>query len=291
VLGSALSASSAPIRRRRSSAYRAGPSLEDALRSSRRLAAHGLASTIGYAAAPHEDARTVASAHIAALDKLAAEEADCYVSVKLSGLDFDDSLFAEIAASASRSRRRLHLDALAPETADATWRLLAQTGGGDSLGTTLPGRWRRSAADAARAAELGLAVRVVKGQWPDANGDGLDPRRGFLEVVDRLRGHPAVVAVATHDVPLLAESLRRLVASGARGEVELFYGLPFRGPALVARCAGVPIRMYVPYGQTGAPYTTAGLATTPAAAWWLVQDLLFGEDKTWRSIRRTPLRI
>jgi proline dehydrogenase len=138
---------------------------------------------------------------------------------------------------------------------------------------------------------LGLSARIVKGQWAERADRGGDPvQEGFLRVVDRLRGHAHQVAVATHDVALLSESLRRLQQAGTRCEVELLYGLPFRGPALRARSAGVPIRVYVPYGDAGAPYGRAELARNPAATWWLVQDLLLGENKTWRAIRRTPTR-
>ena len=152
-------------------------------------------------------------------------------------------------------------------------------------GRRFPRRWSRSVDDAARASELGCAVRVVKGQWADRNG-GVEPSRGFLEVVDRLCGHPGIVAVATHDVALLTESLRRLVRAGTRCELELFTGLPFRAAAAAAARIGVPTRVYVPYGHAGAPYRGADLAAHPTRARWLVEDLLLGPDKTWRSVRR-----
>jgi proline dehydrogenase len=276
-----------PIRRRRAAVYGAGAGLDDALGVCRRLAAHGLTSTIGYAAMPGEPARDVADVHLAAFERLSAEGLDCYVSVKLGPLGFDEALFAELEAAAARAERRLHVDALAPDTADATWRLLDGAPRAGRVGTTLPGRWRRSPGDVARATELGLAVRVVKGQWADRANGSLDPNDGFLDVVDRLRGHADGVAVATHDVRLLAESLRRLTAAKTPCEAELFYGLPFRAPARAGRRLGVPVRIYVPYGDTGAPYGVADLVSRPAAAWWLAQDVLLGDDKTWRSIRRS----
>jgi proline dehydrogenase len=286
-----VSASLRPLRRRRASPYRAGPGLDEAVAVCRRLAAHGLASTIGYGATPQAPPRAVADAHLAAFDRLSAEPFDCYVSLKLSAIGFDASLFAELEAAAARSGRRLHVDALAPETAEATWRLLGGGPRDGRVGTTLPGRWRRSPDDAARVARLGLAVRIVKGQWPDgAGGDGDRAAEGFLDVVDRLCGHPHGVAVATHDTRLLAESLRRLRATGTRCEAELFYGLPFRAPAQCAGRAGVPLRVYVPYGDAGAPYGRADLVHNPAATWWLVQDLLLGKNKTWRGIRRSRAR-
>jgi proline dehydrogenase len=280
-----------PLSRRRASAYRAGPGLDEALDVCRRLAADGLASTIGYGAPTNARPRSVADAYLAAFDRLASESFDCYVSVKLSMIGFEAVLFAELEAAAAQSQRRLHVDALAPETVEPTWRLLGDTPREGGVGTTLPARWRRSADDAARAARLGLAVRIVKGQWPDSAGaDGGRLAEGLLGIVDRLAAHPHGVAVATHDAPLLAESLRRLRAAGTACEAELFYGLPFRAPALHARRAGVPIRVYVPYGETGAPYRYADLAHNPAATWWLVQDLLLGKNKTWRAIRRSRTR-
>jgi proline dehydrogenase len=289
-----VSAGVRPLRRRRMSAYRAGPGLEEALDVCRRLAADGLASTIGYGAPPQASPRLVADAYLAAFERLSSETFDCYASLKLSAIGFDAKLLAELQAAAAHAQRRLHLDALALETAEPTWRLLEDLPGGARLSTTLPGRWRRSVDDAERTIRHGLTVRIVKGQWPDtATGSaaGDRPAEGFLRVIDRLAGHRHGVAVATHDSRLLAESLRRLQESGTPCEAELFYGLPFRAPALCARRAGVSLRIYVPYGEAaGAPYRYADLVHNPAATWWLVQDLLLGKNKTWRGIRRSRTR-
>jgi proline dehydrogenase len=279
-----------PLRRRRISAYRAGTDLDAAIAVCRRLAAYGLASTIGYAAMRGAPPRAVADVHLEAFRRLSAEDIDCQVAVKLSALDFDAALFAELDAAAAQSARALHVDALAPETVDATWHLLQRAPRTAQVGTTLPGRWRRSADDASLAARLGLRVRVVKGQWADSTAWSVEPAAGFLRVVDRLRNHADGVAVATHDVELLAASLQRLIAAGTPATAELFLGLPFRGPALTARRLGVPIRVYVPYGDSGAPYGVADIAGNPVAAWWMLQDVVLGKDKTWLSIRRSRRR-
>jgi proline dehydrogenase len=280
-----------PLRRRRTSAYRAGTGLDDALTACRRLEGYGLAAAVGYYAAAEEHPRAVADAHLAAFDRLSAEAVDCYVSVKLSAIGFDAALLAELETAAAQSQRRLHVDALAPETAEATWELLEGAPRGGRIGTTLPGRWRRSADDTSRAARLGLAVRIVKGQWAEsANGSGNAAAEGVLRIVDRLGGHPYPVAVATHDARLLSEALHRLQRTGTPCEAELLYGLPFRAPAIAARHAGVAIRVYVPYGNAGAPYGRAELLRNPNATWWLVQDMLLGKNKAWRGIRRSHTR-
>lgn len=254
----------------------------------RRLASYGIGSAIGYSASGDESARAVADIHLAAFERLSAEgDLDCYVSIKLSALDFDAALFAEVAAAAASSGRRLHIDALKPENVDPTMRLLEQSPGPKPFGTTLPGRWRRSRQDLAAAVEMGLSVRVVKGHWNDDIGGSVDPTWGFLDIVEKLSGYQGGVAIATHDVKLLRESLHRLTASGTLCHSELFLGMPFRGPADVAREFEVPVRVYVPYGNAWPGYGLRDLVTHPATVWWLAQDLLFGQEKTWRSIQRS----
>jgi proline dehydrogenase len=275
------------LRLRRASAYAAGPGLDEAIEFSRRLATYGISSAIGYSALPHESARTVTDVHLEAFDRLAAEDLGGYVSVKLAALGFDPGLFAELAAAAARTERRLHVDALGPETAEKTMALLKEASRPSSLGTTLPGRWRRSLDDCSRAIDLGLSLRIVKGHWPDDLGGSVDPRKGFLDLVDRVSGYQGGVAIATHDVALLQESLRRLTSSGTPCEAELFLGLPFREPAIAAARFDVPIRMYVAYGDAGAGYSVKDLLRRPVTVWWLVQDVIWGKDKTWRSIRRS----
>jgi proline dehydrogenase len=279
------------LRRRRAAAYHAGATLDDALVACRRLAEDHIPVAVGYSAAPEEGARAAADVHLAAFGALDAEGIDGYVSVKLSELAFDASVLAELDAAAARTQRRLHIDALAPETVGDTWRLLERIPRAGALGMSFPGRWRRSADDATRAAELGCAVRIVKGQWAHGAGGDVDPSEGFLRIVDRLCGHRGGVAVGTHDVALLTEAVRRLTTSGTPCEVELLYGLPFRAPAVAARRLGVVARLYVPYGDVGATYGVRDVVRRPYTAWWLVQDLLLGKDKTWQSIRRSRARL
>ena len=276
------------LRRRRASAYGAGTGLEEAIDACRRLAAYGMTSTVGYSALAHERPREVADVHLAAFEQLEGEDLDCQVSVKLSALDFDPALFDELVGASAATGRTLHIDALAPDTVDASWRLLERAPRDARLGATLPGRWLRSTDDVAFLTGLGLSIRVVKGQWADdVLGPGVEAADGFARVVDRLAGTAASVAVATHDVPLLEGSLRRLLASGTPCSAELLFGLPFHGPMLAAERLGVPARGYVPFGHRGATYGIRDVARSPAAARWLLEDLLLGGVKTWRGVRRT----
>lgn len=222
--------------------YVAGSSLDDALR-----VAAGRRVTIGYWDDGGEDPQAVAAEYAEAA--AAVKGHDAYVSAKAPAIRYDPELLASVGAP-------VHLDALGPGTVERTWRLAESV---PVRSVTLPARWRRSLADVDRVSELGVRVRVVKGQF--ASGDDVDPRAGFLALVDRLAERGVPTAVATHDAALAAEALRR----AHEPELEQLYGLrPVPGDA----------RLYVPYGRAYLPYAVRQLRRRPRVAWWLLRDLL-----------------
>lgn len=237
------------------SRYAVGPTAEHASAAADRIARHGYSSTICYWDSGLESPEHVAAEYACAARAAAA--LDGYVSVKATAVGFSFALLAPLAEHGAK----LHFDAMAPATVDDTMALLERLPG--PLGTTLPGRWRRSDDDAEWAIERGIAVRIVKGMWEGP--DDRDPVAGFLSVVDRLAGRARFVAVATHDRPLAAEALSRLRACGTPCELEQLYGLP---------CAPAPARVYLPYGTAWLPYALAHLRRRPRAAWWLARDLV-----------------
>lgn len=231
------------------------------------------------------------------------------LSVKLNALGFDRSAFADLWDETWERGIRLHVDSLGPELADATFRLLewacARTGGrriatapdeGDavdgveapwngegapSLGVTLPSRWRRSLSDAARAADLGLAARIVKGQWTDPVHT-LDERTHYERIADRLMERNVPVGIATHDVALARRILNRSVADGGDVEVEQFFSLPHNGRDLALE-TGVPYRLYIAYGSPALPYNIRFSLTRPEMALWMASDYLLRSRRAWET--------
>jgi proline dehydrogenase len=251
--------------------------LSDALAVADRVAGEGHSCTIGYWDTGKEPPRHVADEYRAGIESLARTPARGYLSIKLPSLDFSQSLVDEIAAYAAKEQVRLHFDAMWPETVDKTWRILEgllETQKDLVLGCTLPARWRRSLTDADWASHRGLAVRVVKGQWPDSTVGSIDLQEKYLELVDRLGGRARHVSVASHDAPLVAASLERLQLAGTKHDVELLYGLPKRDVVRLAQSRGVSIRMYIPYGQAFLPYALSRARRNPRIIWWLLKDLL-----------------
>ena len=187
---------------------------------------------------------------------MAVANLDSYLSVKSPALDFSLPLFERVADRGMR----LHFDAMAQSTVERTFGLIEQLEG--DRGCT-PGRWGRSDGDAERAIELGLAVRVVKGQFEGE--DDREPRAGVLSVVERLAGRARHVAIASHDRRLALEALRKLRLAGTPCDLEQLYGIPLAPP---------PARVYVPYGHAYLPYAMAQIRTNPRILWWLARDIV-----------------
>ncbi len=267
-----------PLVRRAARSYIAGEHLSDALALRDRLAARGLSATLGYWDTSTESAADVAGVYLAALAELAGSEfggSGDYLSLKLPALRFSLAKALEVAAAAKERGVRLHCDSHDIETSGQMQSLVeAILATGAIVSYTLPGRWRRSLDDADWAAQRGLTVRVVKGQWADPADPDRDLRGGYLEVIERLAGKSSHVAVASHDVPLAAEAIRRLQATRTDCSLELLYGLPLRESLKLAESLGVAVRVYVPYGAAYLPYALGKLKHNPRMAWWLLWDLL-----------------
>ena len=268
-----------PIFRFLSRAYVSGPELRDAIAAFDRFAAKGHCGTIGYFNGSDEPPRRIADLDMAALDALShrsKEQRDAYLSIKVPAMRYDAGLVGEIARKSRETGIGIHFDSHEIETTDPTFASIeaALREKPHQVGCTLPGRWERSLTDADRAVELGLRVRVVKGQWADPTQPDLDPSLGYLAVIDRLAGRAHTVGVATHDPVVARRALQRLRDGGTPCELELLFGLPMRAVSAVARDAGVPVRVYVPFGAAWMPYALSQLRRKPSTLWWMVKDAL-----------------
>lgn len=266
-----------PAMKRVARKYIAGDALSDALRVQADLADGGTLATIGFWDTTGDHQRAVADQYLAGIDALAANGLGGYLSMKLPALRYSDELLDEVAAKASEQNCRLHFDGMEPESVERTQAAidrLRKEHPAIVLGTTLPGRWLRSLADADWVVERRLPVRVVKGEWPDPAASDRDLRAGFLEVIDKLAGRASHVSVASHDPPLVEQALRRLQETGTPCDVELLYGLPTRAVRKIADRLGVAVRVYVPYGEAYMPYALGQVRRKPRILLWLAKDLL-----------------
>jgi proline dehydrogenase len=255
--------------------YVGGQFIEDAMTVVERFASDGITSTLGYWNTPDFSPRQVADEYLASILSVRAANVDNYISIKTPALNFSADLAAELGAGAQAHQVRIHCDSHGTEAADPTYAMLEtmlQHCAADKLGTTLPGRWKRSLSDADWAIDRGIPVRVVKGEWPDPSDPRRDPAAGYLEVIDRLAGRAFHVAVATHKPKLAAEAVARLRAAGTRCGLELLFGLSTRAMLRWAKENNVPVRVYVPYGPYYLPYAINQLRYNPRILWWVLKN-------------------
>lgn len=247
--------------------------LVDALAEMRRSQDVGMAPTLAYFSEAGESPRLVADACLSCVDALATLDNDGVLSLRASALGYDADLLAQVLRHAQDAHVAVQFDSQGPDSANAVFTCVrANQVHHDQIGVTLPGRWTRSRADAEQACELGMRVRVVKGQWADPLCPQFDERAGFLGLIARLAGKACHVSVATHDAPLAHTALKRLLDSGTHCELELTHGLPQQAAIQVARTLGVPVRNYFAYGGGCAPTTMGRSSGNPRALWWALRE-------------------
>src|SRR5215475_13809052 len=141
--------------RRAASAYTAGPALQDARTVCDRLARQGIASTVCYWDIYSDHPASISQAYVGTLRNMSGHQTDCYLSIKAPALKFDIDVLKKVLEEAKRLNAVVHFDSMAPDTVDRTFDFIAQAQViYPQLGCTLPGRWRRSVADARRALDM-----------------------------------------------------------------------------------------------------------------------------------------
>ncbi len=211
-----VSRSLQPLLRQAAQRYIAGPELTDAMHVAQHLQAAHIPSTLGFWDGPKHHPGDVQAQYLAGLQAISQCGIDSYVSIKFPALQCNRDWLDPVAASSVDLNVRLHFDSLADDVADATWQAAIEAQrAGAKVSCSVPGRWRRSRGDCLWAMEAGILVRVVKGQWQDSTDPTLDPRAGFLGVIDELAGRVPRVAIATHDIALARQAIERLRSRNA----------------------------------------------------------------------------
>src|SRR5215831_13503260 len=253
------------------------PTIQDARQICLKLRAEGLGTTVSFWNDDFDSVEYITHSNLQLLELLRYLDSHSYLSLKLPAMQFDSEAVGTILKAAARIPRLVHFDSHGPEHADQMFAAIENASRHNrDLGCTIPGRWLRSVEDARVACEWGLRVRVVKGQWADPRDPEMDMRSGFLKVIDAIRGRAVRVAVATHDVPLAREALRRLMDAGTSCELELLHGLPRREALRMAQELDVPVRIYVPQGKAWLPYVLRQAKRNPWVLSWFARDLVRG---------------
>jgi len=251
--------------------YVAGTTSADAFDAVHRLAQEGLSASVellGENTADPAEADGVAR-HVELAQTLADAPESTWLSIDLShlGLDVDpDGCLARLTAVAEAlpPGRLIQVGAKEAERAGAIQAcVLAAHREGLPVSATLQANLRRSTADAARLAEAGLPIRLVKGAyvegpetaWPYGPPTDL----AFLRLARELAGRTSLM-LATHD-PVLLEAL--LPASPGTPVEHLLGVRPDQARELARR--GREVRVYVPFGERWFRYWARRVAESRGA--------------------------
>jgi proline dehydrogenase len=257
------------------SRYVAGTTADDAARTARDLDAAGIGSSLdlfGELATDTATADRVTAAYLDLTARIGELPESVWLSVDLShlGLDLDpDRCRDQLATitSALPAGRRIQVGAEDSGRTQAVQDcVLAVAGIGlaDRLAATVQANLHRSPADLRKLAAAGVSVRLVKGAYVEAPaqahryGEATD--LAYLALARQAVELGLDVTLATHD-GLLREAV--LAAVGPRPVEQLLGVRPEVATTLTAR--GIPVRIYVPYGDDWFRYWMRRLAESRGA--------------------------
>lgn len=284
------------IGRRVARRFVAGETLDDALRVSKALNGKGLLVSLDYlgeSVTSEADVQHVVATYRALVGRIAEEQVQAGVSLKLThlGLDIREDLcvasLRQILGDAKARNIPVTIDMESSDYTDRTlrvYRTLRDEYDFDNVGTVIQAYLYRSKDDMKALAAEGATIRLCKGAYLEppsvAFPDKADVDRQYVEIMtDFLDAPPpALLQIATHDEAIIqaAETLvkQKALAKG-RYEFQMLYGIRGqRQDALAA--AGYDVRIYVPFGEAWYPYLMRRLAERPANLWFFARSIFRG---------------
>jgi proline dehydrogenase len=249
----------------------AGETIGSALAAVRDLNGRGMSATLDYLGedvTEHDAALRTRDVYLEILDAIRESGLDSNVSVKLTAIGLlvdEDFAFENLMAIMEHARSNadpfVRIDMEGSALVDATLRIFERAFAEQrNVGPVLQAYLKRTAADVARAIQLGARVRLCKGAYseppeiaykrmPEIRASYLDLARDLL-----LRG--TYPGIATHDRRLIA-AIKQFASderiARERFEFQMLYGCrPGVQRQIVAE--GYRLRIYVPFGTHWAAY-------------------------------------
>lgn len=271
-----------PIARKLASRFVAGETLDTAVAAVRALNAKKITASLdllGESVHNEAEANGAAETAIAMLDRIAAEQLDSNISIKLTQLGLDISpavcvantrrLLERAQALGNFVRIDMESSAYTQRTLDLVEKELYPDFPAN-VGVVIQSYLYRSEQDAERLIGLNMRVRICKGAYKEppevAYPDKKDVDASYGRIMEALLERGNYPGLATHD-PLLIERARAFVRakniSHDRFEFQMLYGVRRDLQDALVR-EGYRMRVYVPFGTQWYPYLMRRLAERPA---------------------------
>jgi proline dehydrogenase len=242
------------------------------------------------------EARRATLAYLDALEAISREGVEAGISLKLTQLGLDVRRELAVAhlravldrtralAEASRSERPLFVridmesSAYTQRTLDIHDQLWQE--GYRNVGIVLQAYLHRAAADAERAIEQQIPVRLCKGAYLEPPNVVFRQKAAvdanFARLSERLLRAGVNPAIATHDERLIRHAqdiARRERIPPSDFEFQMLFGIR-RDLQLRLVRQGYRVRVYLPYGEQWYPYLVRRLAERPANVAFFLRSLL-----------------
>lgn len=285
-------AETSPAAARFTSRFVAGLTLDDAIRVARGLKTEGVLASLDYLGEnvrTVDEARHAREAYTHAIERIAAEQLEATVSMKVTslGLDISEQVCRENTEALVRAARntgsRVEFDMEDSSYTDrnlALVRTMHESYG--SVRAVIQAYLYRSNSDVEDLNARGVPIRLCKGAyreppaiaWPAK----ADVDANYVELLRLLFANGSYPAIATHDDAMVEAALRfvkeqKIATSDF--EFQMLYGVRRDLQTRLTR-EGYRLRLYVPYGAAWYPYFMRRLAERPANVWFIAKSLLRG---------------
>lgn len=271
----------------------AGDTLADALLATKRLAAHGLTTTLdqlGENVLTPEEARRAVQSYAETLRGMARDGLEPNISVKLTmlGLDISDDVAYDnmlvLLDAAAIVKGFVRIDMEGSVYTDRTLVIAAALHERfpDRVGTVIQAYLHRSDRDIETMIEKHMRVRLVKGAYAEPASVALQrPREideAFVRLMERLLEDGRDPAIATHDPALIRATqgfATRMGVDPGRWEFQMLYGVR-RDAQRALTNEGYGMRIYLPFGTDWYPYFARRIAERPANMLFVLRQLATG---------------
>jgi proline dehydrogenase len=269
-----------------------GEDLAPAVEAARRCNRSGMTVSLdqlGENVLSREDAQRARLAYTDALDRIAAENLDANVSLKLThlGLDLGDEFCAEqlriVTQRAAGLQNFVRVDMEGSAYTDRTLRIVKQARAEtDVVGTVIQAYLYRSEKDIQDLIGIGCRIRLVKGAYKEPSEIAF-PRKNdvdanYIKLMRLLLPSGIYHALATHDPTMIDAAIRFAAERGItkdKFEFQMLYGIRMDLQGRLVR-EGYRVRVYIPYGEDWFPYFMRRLAERPANLLFFAKNVLRG---------------
>jgi proline dehydrogenase len=272
-----------------------GEDLEDAIAAARSFQGAGIGTILtrlGENLTDLEGAVEVADHYVGALDRVAAERLDAWISVKPTQLGLDQGMaparenLLRIVRHAAGAGNIVWIDMESSPYVDRTIELFrAALREHASVGLCLQAYLHRTPDDLASLLEETAAIRLVKGAYDEPAGIAYARKADVDAAFERLAldtlraakaGRPGPPpAIATHDLGLIERITARAAAEGidrTAFEVQMLYGIRTAEQRRLA-ADGYRVRVLISYGPAWFPWYLRRLAERPANIGFMLRSM------------------